>query len=723
MNNLDKPFNPNSSPDRRRPTKAEMVMESPEYRKERLQSLTGIADEQRLFEIYYQLREALLKTGLENLKYRRNTVDGRRNTEYEFSIKNLDGEELENLENVLRELNISGFPEPVEGTNHTDLVIEYKRDLEVLRLMSVFKDLDREAEDRELVKKIDEETKRIRAEAEAHAEEMRRWDIAQMEGLREQERLAAEQRLHEDTERAKVRRVEELEGKWVRNQERDQAQKSEERRRMDQIIDEVLAKIAPQEIELGFNVGDLKDPFEEVTSFRGMQPRFPREARRTKIQPNGAEDVKRFLAELDPVELDDDMQKFTDLWKSGQIVDLEHEPLALPGGRPDLGIFPKKFVWKYDAEADKTRCYEYDARTRKAGKEVTREEREQQMLRLKDLRQARFGAEKEKGATLPKSREEVELEQKVVLLVNNLIVWLINDLTTGIRGNQELREIKANDADDLYQNAIVGLFYAIDNHDPEIAKEEEAGIISYVVACMKGHLRKTHISGDKKNKNQDKGMNLDTRQVRLTSNLKNLRRLVYRIERNIRSKFPGETDEHLMARRYAKGLLEAGVPLPGDDVYALEKLHERLLMDYEEVAYDILEGEDENPDPQLKQLGELLRTEPEQEQKVEREHLKAAVNEALLSLTPREERVLRMRFFPQEKGTVESATSEDERNSASVLDAGNIDGLTLDQIADHFSVTRERIRQIERKALRKIRGRMTRFGYARKLRDFSPYEE
>jgi RNA polymerase primary sigma factor len=54
--------------------------------------------------------------------------------------------------------------------------------------------------------------------------------------------------------------------------------------------------------------------------------------------------------------------------------------------------------------------------------------------------------------------------------------------------------------------------------------------------------------------------------------------------------------------------------------------------------------------------------------------------EALASLTPREEKVLRLRFGIDEKGDH-----------------------TLEEVGQHFEVTRERVRQIEAKALRKLR--------------------
>ena len=62
------------------------------------------------------------------------------------------------------------------------------------------------------------------------------------------------------------------------------------------------------------------------------------------------------------------------------------------------------------------------------------------------------------------------------------------------------------------------------------------------------------------------------------------------------------------------------------------------------------------------------------------ENLKETTTRVLSSLTPREERVLRMRFG------IDMNTDH-----------------TLEEVGRQFSVTRERIRQIEAKALRKLR--------------------
>jgi RNA polymerase primary sigma factor len=61
-------------------------------------------------------------------------------------------------------------------------------------------------------------------------------------------------------------------------------------------------------------------------------------------------------------------------------------------------------------------------------------------------------------------------------------------------------------------------------------------------------------------------------------------------------------------------------------------------------------------------------------------HLRESTSRALALLTPREERIVRMRFG-----------------------LGMVSDHTLEEVGQQFSVTRERIRQIEAKALRKLR--------------------
>jgi RNA polymerase primary sigma factor len=72
-------------------------------------------------------------------------------------------------------------------------------------------------------------------------------------------------------------------------------------------------------------------------------------------------------------------------------------------------------------------------------------------------------------------------------------------------------------------------------------------------------------------------------------------------------------------------------------------------------------------------------------------NLREATTQVLACLTPRQERILRMRFG-----------------------IGMDSSHTLEEVGKQFSVTRERIRQIEDKALRKLKHRATRA----KLRSF-----
>ena len=66
---------------------------------------------------------------------------------------------------------------------------------------------------------------------------------------------------------------------------------------------------------------------------------------------------------------------------------------------------------------------------------------------------------------------------------------------------------------------------------------------------------------------------------------------------------------------------------------------------------------------------------------IEQSELKETTTRVLSSLTPREERVLRMRFG---------------------FSNNNLD-YTLEEVAQHYKVSRERIRQVEAKALRKLK--------------------
>lgn len=121
----------------------------------------------------------------------------------------------------------------------------------------------------------------------------------------------------------------------------------------------------------------------------------------------------------------------------------------------------------------------------------------------------------------------------------------------------------------------------------------------------------------------------------------------------------------------------------------VEKVRHIMKISQETVSIDASVGEDEE-DSTLKDFIEDEDTITPQ-QAAGREILQEHVREILSDLTPREQKILEMRF-------------------------GLIDGMnhTLEEVGREFDVTRERIRQIEAKALEKIRDHQK----LKKLRDY-----
>lgn len=121
---------------------------------------------------------------------------------------------------------------------------------------------------------------------------------------------------------------------------------------------------------------------------------------------------------------------------------------------------------------------------------------------------------------------------------------------------------------------------------------------------------------------------------------------------------------------------------------SIEKVREVMKISQEPVSLETPIGEEDDS-----HLGDFLKDESSlsPEEYTENEILKEEIMEVLESLQPREQEVLELRF-------------------------GLIDGTchTLEEVGKRFNVTRERIRQIEAKALRKLRHPSR----AKKLKDF-----
>jgi RNA polymerase primary sigma factor len=109
----------------------------------------------------------------------------------------------------------------------------------------------------------------------------------------------------------------------------------------------------------------------------------------------------------------------------------------------------------------------------------------------------------------------------------------------------------------------------------------------------------------------------------------------------------------------------------------VEKVRKILRIAKEPISLEMPIGDDEDSI-----LGDFIEDQktPSPVDSVVQTSLKEQVRKALATLTPREEKVIRMRFGIDEKSDY-----------------------TLEEVGQDFDVTRERIRQIEAKALRKLR--------------------
>ena len=121
---------------------------------------------------------------------------------------------------------------------------------------------------------------------------------------------------------------------------------------------------------------------------------------------------------------------------------------------------------------------------------------------------------------------------------------------------------------------------------------------------------------------------------------------------------------------------------------SVEKIREIYKISQEPVSLETPIGEEDDS-----HLGDFIKDESNMspEEYATNEMLKDEISDVLLTLTEREEKVIRLRFG-----------LEDGKSR------------TLEEVGQLFGVTRERIRQIEAKALRKLRHPSR----SRKLRDY-----
>lgn len=123
------------------------------------------------------------------------------------------------------------------------------------------------------------------------------------------------------------------------------------------------------------------------------------------------------------------------------------------------------------------------------------------------------------------------------------------------------------------------------------------------------------------------------------------------------------------------------------------KVQEILRFEYDVLSFSIPVGEDDDSC-----LGDFIGSEENVEDSVDREFLKVDINILLNDLDEKERDIIKMRF--------------------GIDCESHVNGMTLQQIANKYGVTRERIRQIESKALRKLRGKSFRNHEKRSMKEY-----
>lgn len=226
------------------------------------------------------------------------------------------------------------------------------------------------------------------------------------------------------------------------------------------------------------------------------------------------------------------------------------------------------------------------------------------------------------------------------------------------------------DIDDLFQEGLMGLSRAIELHDP--AKNERGVFVTYARYWIDQRMRRYQ---------QVQGISIN-RPVHTSQK----RREVYSLV---------QTEEKKQALQG-----DAYFDDPENRVYfeKLKKLEQRLLISARfEPVEDIFA--DESPVDVDMFARDLVKM-PAQEEAVEAREIEERITKAFSTLTPREELVLRLRFgLVNMKEVVIPGMQPGER----LGEAEDLDGLTFEEVGMFFGVTRERVRQIEAKALRKLK--------------------
>ncbi|HEY0010988.1 MAG TPA: sigma-70 family RNA polymerase sigma factor [Candidatus Paceibacterota bacterium] len=225
---------------------------------------------------------------------------------------------------------------------------------------------------------------------------------------------------------------------------------------------------------------------------------------------------------------------------------------------------------------------------------------------------------------------------------------------------KRVHEKFGGDIDEIFQDGLHGLTYAMQHYDPEEA--EDSKFTSYAAKCVEGYMRS--------------GLAANRTPVRVPANNKKAE------VRGLRNK--EEKKKQLEGPEYGLDEDEAL------RILAIEKLEKRLLIG---AQFDPIESHfNDEAWQQQDYSGNSLAQMPEQPSYVDAEKLKQRINKSLLSLSPREEMVIRLRFGLGE--TVHTGEATVSRTDS--------EGLTASAVGEIMGITGGRVIQIEAKALRKM---------------------
>lgn len=344
---------------------------------------------------------------------------------------------------------------------------------------------------------------------------------------------------------------------------------------------------------------------------------FPPQTKKNKSPKKKEEKTEGDVLEVD-VELADLIARF----ERGEVDYDDKEFVKRVGLIPNLALFKQKYFW------DQGVLYKEDKKTI-----ITKQEQDELLL------QARAGNQKALN-------ELVRIHSGLVLSR----IALMRD---------KKRYLNIN-ADDLFQEGLMGLVHAINNQDPE-----KGSFSTYAVICIEGYM------------------------LRFAQQYQYIIRLpVYSQTKRGKYFSATKTGNSSMRDRkeIRKALLKSGVLNSDSDVAlnAFEKKYLlRALFDSDESLSEIVGSDAESIDIETNLI-----------------NLKKRINKVLVTLTPREERVIRLRF-----GFLSGETIKALRAPLTPPEFADPyrEYFTLEEVAEMFCVTRERIRQIEAKAIRRLR--------------------